>query len=167
MFSLSFQHLHIYRIPVNYFFLKITIVAGKAGSSCSETKAGIFHNWFACSYAIKEISEMIQMIIVSLWLFKTYIRLSRPFLIVFRIFFVIRLLKSCLHCFWISKYSIVAAKAGCLWHNTMMNCKAAAFHIYHTFFTHQLNTLLSTGSTYKIYLESKLKSRMFRRFGIL
>src|SRR5438477_12339573 len=111
MFNLPFQQVHIYRIPINYFFLKITIVAGKAGGRCPETKGGIFNNRFACSYSIKKISEMVKISIVVLRLFKIYIRLRGSFLVCFRIFFVVLLLKSSLHALWVSKHCIITSKA--------------------------------------------------------
>src|ERR1051326_3759852 len=115
MFILSFQQLHIYRIPINYFFLKITIVAGKAGGRCPETKGCVFHNRLACSYSIEKMSEMIKVSIVILRLFKIDIRLGGSFLVCFRIFFVVLLLKSSLHGFWVGKHGIITSKAGRLW----------------------------------------------------
>src|SRR4051812_33782298 len=86
--KLSLQF-HIQGIPINDLFLKITIITSKAWSSSSETKNSIFNHRFASSYTVKEISEMIKMIAVTLRRLEVNIRLCNSLTFIRCVFLVV------------------------------------------------------------------------------
>src|ERR1041385_6929066 len=77
--SEGLHHLHGIRIPLNDLLRQVTFIARQRRSGSSEAELGIFNNGFAGTNRIEEVSEVIEMVAVSVWSFEYDIFFFRTF----------------------------------------------------------------------------------------
>src|SRR5688572_2577420 len=79
--ELHHGHLHLFRVPMDNFLLKIAIISSKTRCCCTETNNRILNYWFIIPDAFKEINKMFKMIIITRGGRKLYRLFCYPFLI--------------------------------------------------------------------------------------
>src|SRR5688572_9045919 len=63
--ELHHGHLHLFRVPMDNFLLKIAIISGKTRGCCTETNNRIFNYVFIIPDTLKEVYKMFKMIIIT------------------------------------------------------------------------------------------------------
>src|SRR5687767_13958747 len=60
--ELHHGHLHLFRVPMDNFLLKIAIISGKTRCCCTEANNRILNYRFIISNTLKEVGKMFKMV---------------------------------------------------------------------------------------------------------